>query len=182
LLLAACLLPLLVVLANDLAAVRLFNVLTNEASDLSGRTLLWPLFEQAAASAPWFGWGVGAGNAIIPPDSDLARLIQTRAAHNEYLRILVEGGEFGRGLLIVLFVLWVACHTASLRRTDRVIMRLVFLAFAAHAYTDNVLIATTACVFFAFVAAVFARGAREREWAMSATDPTRRLLDADEVA
>jgi O-antigen ligase len=162
-LLAACLLPLAVVLANDLSVVRLFNVLTNEAGNLSGRDLLWPPFEQAAAASPWFGWGVGAGNAIIPPDSDLVRLMQTWTAHNEYLRILVEGGQFGRGLLIVLFVLWVVRHTRQLCRTDRVIMRLVFLAFAAHAYTDNVLIATTGCVFFAFATAVFARGARERE-------------------
>ncbi len=35
-------------------------------------------------------------------------------------------------------------------------MRLVFVAFAAHASTDNVLISTTACVFFAFATAVFA--------------------------
>ena len=40
-------------------------------------------------------------------------------------------------------------------------MRLAFAGFAAHAYTDNVLIATTACVFFAFATAVFARGAWE---------------------
>jgi O-antigen ligase len=86
LLLVACLLPPLVILANDLPSVRLFNVLSNEASNLSGRDLLWPAFEQAAAASPWFGWGVGAGNAIIPPDSDLALLIQTTAAHNEYLR------------------------------------------------------------------------------------------------
>jgi hypothetical protein len=38
-------------------------------------------------------------------------------------------------------------------------MRLVFAAFAVHAYTDNVLIATTACVFFAFATGVFAREA-----------------------
>ena len=68
----------------------------------------------------------------------------------------VEGGQLGRGLLIVLFVLWVVQHTRRLRRTDKVIMRLVFLGFAAHAYTDNVLIATTACVFFTFATAVFA--------------------------
>ena len=162
LLLAACLVPPLVILANDLAAVRLFNVLSNEAGNLSGRDLLWPAFEQAAATSPWFGWGVGAGNAIIPPDSELARLIQTSAAHNEYLRVRVEGGLIGLGLLVLLFVLWVMRHTSRLRRTDRVIMRLAFIAFAAHAYTDNVLIATTACVFFAFATAVFARGAHER--------------------
>ncbi len=156
-LLAACLLPLLMVLASDLSEVRLFNVLSNQAGNLSGRDLLWPPFEQAAATSPWVGWGVGAGNAIIPADSELMREIQTKAAHNEYLRMLVEGGQLGRGLLIGFFVLWVWRHTRRLCRTDRVIMRLVFVAFAAHAYTDNVLIATTGCVFFAFAAAVFAR-------------------------
>ncbi len=39
-------------------------------------------------------------------------------------------------------------------------MRLVFLAFACHAFTDNVLISTPACVMFAFATAVFARPAR----------------------
>ena len=72
-LLAACLLPLLVLLANDLSSVRLFNVLSNEAGNLSGRDLLWPPFEQAAAASPWVGWGVGAGNVIIPADSELAQ-------------------------------------------------------------------------------------------------------------
>ena len=87
----------------------------------------------------------------------------------------VEGGQLGCGLLIVLFVLWVVHHTRRLCHTDRVIMRLVFLAFAAHAYTDNVLIATTACVFFTFATAVFARGAGERRRAKT-------LPHAEEVA
>jgi O-antigen ligase len=160
-LLAACLLPLLVIVAGDLSTVRLFNVLSNEAGNLSGRDLLWPAFEETAAISPWVGWGVGAGNAVISPDSELAQLIQTWAAHNEYLRVRVEGGVIGLGVLVVLFGLWVVHHTRRLRRPDRVIMRLAFVAFAAHAYTDNVLIATTACVFFAFATAVFARGAHE---------------------
>ena len=105
--------------------------------------------------------------------AELARLMQTWAAHNEYLRMRVEGGMIGLGLLVVLFVLWVMRHTARLCRTDRAIMRLAFVAFAAHAYTDNVLIATTACVFFAFAIAVFARGAHERE-ARSADSSTGR--------
>lgn len=157
LLVFACLLPLLALLAGELPELRLFNVLSNAAGNLSGRDLLWPAFEQAGAASPWVGWGVGAGNTIIPPDSELVHLIQSWAAHNEYLRMYVEGGQLGRGLLIMCFVMWVVHHTAPLCRTDRAIMRVVFLAFAAHAYTDNVLISTTACVFFAFAAAVFAR-------------------------
>jgi hypothetical protein len=69
-----------------------------------------------------------------------------------------------------------------LRRTDKVIMRLAFVAFAAHAYTDNVLIATTACVFFTFATAVFARGAHERAPAPRVERPGTCLLDAGEVA
>jgi O-antigen ligase len=156
-LLAAALVPLLAVLARDLSAVRLFNLLSGDAGNLSSRDLLWPPFEQAAAASPWFGWGVGAGNAIIPPDSELALLIRSWAAHNEYLRMAVEGGQFGRALLIALLVMWVVHHTKRLERTDALIMRLVFAGFAVQAYTDNVLIATTACVFFAFAAAVFSR-------------------------
>ena len=161
LLLAASLLPLLLLLAGEFSVVRLFNVLSNDATQLSGRDLLWPQFERAAAASPWFGWGIGAGNSIIPPDGEIARLMQTMAAHNEYLRIEVEGGQLGLGLLIVLFVLWVARHTSRLCRSDKVIMRLVFVAFAVHAYTDNVLIATTGCVFFAFATAVFVSSLRE---------------------
>ncbi len=151
------LLPPLVVMASDLEAVRLFNVLSNNMSDLSGREYLWPAFETAATESPWFGWGLGAGNVIIPPESEIAQMLHTRAAHNEYLRIAVDGGSVGRALLVVLFVLWVWRNTARLCMTDRRIMRLVFLAFAAHAITDNVLISTPACVLFAFTAAVFTR-------------------------
>jgi len=41
------------------------------------------------------------------------------------------------------------------------LMRLVFAAFAGHAYTDNVLISTSACVFFTLITAVFARARLE---------------------
>jgi O-antigen ligase len=94
----------------------------------------------------------------------MARMIGNWAAHNEYLRISVEGGQLGRALLIGMLVLWVARHTKGLCRTDKVIMRLAFAGFAVQAYTDNILIATSACVFFTFATAVFARD-RYREGA-----------------
>jgi O-antigen ligase len=168
-LLAAGLLPVLVALAPGLPMVRLFHLLSDEAGNLSGRELLWPPFERAAEASPWLGWGVGAGNVIIPPDSELAQAIQSWAAHNEYLRISVEGGQLGRGLLIAMLVLWVWRHTRLLCRTDRLIMRLAFAGFAVHAYTDNVLIATTACVFFTFATGVFVRGRRVGDRASALT-------------
>jgi O-antigen ligase len=149
--------PVLLVLGETYSSLRLFEILaSDEAGHLSGRDLLWPAFEAAAAQAPWFGWGLGSGNLVIPPDSQLAQLLHTWAAHNEYLRIQVEGGYIGRTLLIALFVLWTTMHTRRLPRLERVVMRLIFLAFAGHAATDNVLISTPVCVFFAFVAGVYA--------------------------
>jgi len=157
LLLAGLAAPLLALFAANLTAVRLFNLLETEAADLSGRTLLWPAFQAAAAQSPWVGWGIGAGNWVIPPDGAVARLLHTWAAHNEYLRISVEGGQIGLGLLISLFALWVMRATAPLAVADRRIMRLAFIAFALNAATDNVLISTPACVLITFATAVFRR-------------------------
>jgi O-antigen ligase len=163
LLAAAAALALLAGLADSLSGFRLFNVVAHEANNLSGRDELWPPFERAAAESPWVGWGVGAGNTIVPQTSDIFRYMHTLAAHNEYLRIAVEGGQLGRALLIGLFTLWCICHARHLCHTDRCIIRLVFIAFACHAFTDNVLISTSASVLFAFVSAVFARGRLEAE-------------------
>ncbi len=157
---AVCAVPILIALAGDLSDVRVFHLLATDAGHLSGRERLWPLFEAATEGAPWFGWGVGAGNIVIPPGSAVAKLLRTWAAHNEYLRIRVEGGWIGLGLLIAMFTAWVIVRTAPLAHSDRWIMRFVFLAFAAHAITDNVLISTPACVLFTFAAAVFSSSAR----------------------
>ena len=154
------LLPVLALLVGQLEDVRLFNVVANEPGNLSGRSLLWPWFEEAAARSPWFGWGVGAGNAVIPPDGTVVQTLHTWAAHNEYLRLEVEGGVLGEALLIGLFASWVIVRTRRLPASDRRIMRLAFLVMAGHAATDNILISTPACVMFAFVAAVFGRGSR----------------------
>jgi len=148
--------PVLLVLGQSYRSLRLFEVLNGNADNLSGRQLLWPMFEAAAAKAPWFGWGLGSGNLVIPRDGPIVVLLHTWAAHNEYLRIQVEGGHVGRSLLIALFVLWAISHTRRLPGLERVVMRLVFVTFAAHAMTDNVLISTPACVFFAFIAAIYA--------------------------
>jgi O-antigen ligase len=161
------LLPALTLFAGDLQDLRLFNVIVSETTNLSGRSLLWPNFEDAAAQSPWFGWGVGAGNVVISPDAPVAQMLHTWAAHNEYLRIDVEGGLLGRTLLIALFAGWAIVHTRDLRRSDRFIMRLAFVALAGHAFTDNVLISTPACVMLTFATAVFARPEPRATWMRS---------------
>ena len=154
------LLPVLLLLAGGFDELRLFNVFLHETGNLSGRDLLWPSFQDAAARSPWFGWGTGAGNAVVSPQGRVAQTLHTWAAHNEYLRIQVEGGAFGEALLIALSAGWAIVHTRGLPPAEQRIMRLALLALGLHAITDNVLISTPACVFFAFAAAVFARGDR----------------------
>ncbi|MDE8344582.1 MAG: O-antigen ligase family protein [Acidocella sp.] len=145
------------IFASRLTFLRVIDLAQlGEATDLSNRNLVWPLFEQAAATSPWLGWGVGAGKIIIPLTSGIADLIGTNAAHNEYLRIGAEGGVIGLGLLILLMALWLEHNAARLPGPQRWLMRLIFIGFAIHSATDNTLIATTSSIFFLWVSAIFA--------------------------
>jgi len=154
--------PLLVLVAGQMSSIRLFNVLGGEADSLSGREIIWPYFEEAWNASPQLGWGVGAAKMLLDPDGLLAHLLGTTTAHNEYLRVGVDGGWIGLGVLVAMFALWAITRSRVLARSDKIIVRLVFIAFAVHSYTDSTLIATTASVLFAWVAAVFARGDSER--------------------
>lgn len=180
--LGALALPVLIAFASGSSSIRLLNVLSSDANDLSGRDLIWPEFRHAWDLSPLFGWGIGAGKSVVDPDSLLAKLLGTTAAHNEYLRIGVEGGYAGETLLITMMALWAIRWTHGVRRTDRFIMRAVFVAFAVHSFTDNTLIAATASIMFAWVSAVFARAALEREVAVAAARRSARTAHADEEA
>jgi O-antigen ligase len=126
-----------------------------QAENLSNRGLTWPFFLAAIHNSPWFGWGAGAGKVVIPITAKLSGLIGTNAAHNEYLRLGAEGGLTGLALLGVLIGLWAWRGSAGLAPAERWMVRLSFLALAVHSWTDNTLIATTACIFFIWASAVF---------------------------
>ena len=61
-------LPVLVAVATGSSGIRLLNVLSSNAQSLSGRDLIWPMFERAWDASPVFGWGIGAGKIVIDPD------------------------------------------------------------------------------------------------------------------
>ena len=148
--------------APVLGFVRLLTLASQgDVADLSNRTLIWPVYEAAFARSPWIGWGTGSGKVLVPLGTLLWHLLGTNAAHDEYLRIAVEGGAIGLGLLGLLMTLWLWRGTRDMRGAERAVMVLVFAAFAAHSATDNTLIATTASVMFAWVSAVFARAETE---------------------
>ncbi len=156
-------LPVLFAMASGSSAIRLLHVLSTDARELSGRDVIWPYFEDAWDHSLLLGWGVGAGKSVVDPNTLVAKLLGTTAAHNEYLRIGVDGGYVGLALLILLMTLWCLHWTRHAPRTDRFIMRAVFIAFAVHSVTDNTLIAATASIMFTWISAVFARAALERE-------------------
>ena len=85
----------------------------------------------------------------IPPELDqpVPRRVKTNIWFKLTTSLLLIFPGAG---LVAIVVLYGVFH-------DKAILRLAFAAFAVHAYTDNVLIATTACVFFAFTIGVFAR-------------------------
>ena len=154
-------LPLLLAVAATSNSIRLLTVLSGNAEGLSGRDVIWPFFEAAFARSPIFGWGVGAGKVVVDPDSLTAKLLGTTAAHNEYLRIGVDGGYVGIGLVMGFMALWTWHWSRRINRSDRIIVRLVMFGFALQSITDNTLIAATASVLFTWISAVFARGAIE---------------------
>ncbi|HTI03155.1 MAG TPA: O-antigen ligase family protein [Acidisoma sp.] len=165
LLLAGFAAPALAVFAAPLLGfVRLLSLAEQgDMTSLSNRNLIWPVYEAAFLRSPWFGWGTGAGKIVVPVGTPLWHLLGTNAAHNEYLRIAVEGGGFGLALLLLLFILWWQRGLRGMSRPERQVMILVLLAFGVHSATDNTLIATTASLLFAWVSAVFARAEREAE-------------------
>lgn len=125
-----------------------------DAGSLSNRQLIWPFFEAAAWRSPWVGWGVGAGKVVVSLKSHIGRFLGTNAAHNEYLRITVEGGVIGALALFGMITMWLWRGSAALPVGPRRIIRLVFLAFAVQSFTDNTLIATTSLVFFTWARAI----------------------------
>jgi O-antigen ligase len=151
-----------VIAAPFLGFVRLLSLASQgDVTDLSNRTLIWPVYEAAFRQSPWVGWGTGSGKVLVPVGTLLWQLLGTNAAHDEYLRIAVEGGAMGLGLLLLLMTLWLRRGTRGMRGAERAVMVLVFLAFSIHSATDNTLIATTASLMFAWVSAVFARAEAE---------------------
>jgi O-antigen ligase len=158
----AAALPAAVLAAPFLGFLRLFSLAAQgDIGDLTHRTLIWTVYEAAVAHSPWVGWGLGTDKVLVPVGTVLWDLIGTNAAHDEYLRIAVDGGVLGLGLLVLCLVLWLRQGIRRMRRPERAVMILVFLAFAVHSTTDNTLIATTASLMFAWVSAVFARAAAE---------------------
>jgi O-antigen ligase len=158
------LLPAAVVLGPLLvfAADRLFGTGDGAGVNMSGRDVIWPYFLDAIETRPLFGYGLGAGKLIVDPEDPQIRLINSNAAHNEYLRLSVDAGIIGCALIFMSLIAWVWLGTRRAEPVDRLVLRAALVAALLHSGFDNTLIASTAVVQFSWFAAALARARLER--------------------
>lgn len=127
--------------------------------NLSGRDIIWPLFADAVVRHPLFGQGIGTGRLLVPIEA--VQLIGSNAVHNEYLRLSVDMGLVGVGLLVLGHVAWFRREWRFLTPLERTVIWAFGIGFALHCITDNTLIAPQATLLYAWLAA-FLQRARDR--------------------
>lgn len=136
----------------------------------SGRTVAWHEFYTIAKQAPLFGHGLGAGPiAKITEKGFLAQ-------HNEYLRLFLEGGYIGGGIVLAAIIFVIA--TCIRRAPSWIRLDLLGLAigFAVLSYTDNTLTSCNLqvpfCLVFGILAGTSLQRARAPDAAPSVTTAT----------
>ncbi len=126
--------------------------------NLSGRALIWRYFLEAIDVNVWFGRGIGTGAMLLVDDDR----VSSAAAHNEYIRLLVDAGIFGLVVFIVGFVLWIRSNLRWMNRDERVLMISFVVALALYSLTDNTLTSPPTLVMFFAIALLFARARQRR--------------------
>ena len=124
--------------------------------DLNGRDRIWLRYLDQFLVAPLFGRGLGAAEHGASYH-DLP--------HNEYLRLLVDGGLVGAALYGLAVLVWLWRVLDLIRPGERPFAWALFLALGAYAFTGNVLIMPAGILPFLYLAVMrtpSARRARQR--------------------
>jgi O-antigen ligase len=169
-------LPALVVLGPITAyAIQRFTQPNYSGGDFnfSGRDIIWPFFVNAIEQRPLFGFGLGAGKLIVDPLDPGIRYLGSNAAHNEYLRLSVDGGIIGCAAIFISLVAWVVIGTRRAPLVDRLVLRAAIAAVLLHSGFDNTLIASTAVIQFTWFGAALARCRLETREAAATQQATR---------
>lgn len=126
--------------AGDLWALFQDPVTLFQAINWQGRHVFWALLFTAFLTSPVWGLGLGTSSQIMqanfPPDV-------AQVAHNEYIRLAVDGGVIAVGLFFVASFRWLltgfALGRSSDRRTQEYALPLAagILAWAVISATDN---------------------------------------------
>ena len=107
--------------------------LGSDQFNFSGRRAIWADYLDHFLVNPWLGRGLGAGQEGI---------LNRAFPHNEYLRVLVEGGVFAAALFLAAVVLWSWHLHRRLSAFDRPFLVAFMVSVGIYAFTDNPLSAT----------------------------------------
>jgi teichuronic acid biosynthesis protein TuaE len=116
----------------------------------SGRDVAWHEFYVIAKQAPLFGHGLGAGP--ITKISEKGFLAQ----HNEYLRLFLEGGYIGGGIVLIAIIFVIGSCIRRAPPWIRLDLLALAIGFAVLSYTDNTLTSCNLQVPFCLVFGILA--------------------------
>jgi O-antigen ligase len=111
--------------------------------DPNGRDRIWLDYLDQFRASPVFGHGLGAAERA-PEYRGLP--------HNEYLRLLVDGGLFGAMVYAAAVVAWGRRVLSLIKPGERGFVLALFLALAVYALTDNVLLMPAGLIPFFYLA------------------------------
>lgn len=105
------------------------------ASGDNGRLLMWGYLETLAAHYPWTG--IGWGHQFLSVPREISIQTGSSAAHNDYLRLLVELGQVGMPLFYLLLTGAVLITCVRDRIGFNWTLLVAYLGFLTISWTDN---------------------------------------------
>jgi O-antigen ligase len=144
------------------------------AAGSAGRDVIWSIYMDAISKNPWFGRGIGSGVVLLPSIDDY-RVAFTNAAHNEYLRILMDGGYVGLIMFMSAMAWWVRSECRHMLKEEQVLFIAFWATFLLYSFTGNSLSSPPTLVVFFTVALVVQR-ARQRVAEMAPWTGTARRM------
>jgi O-antigen ligase len=154
------------------------RLIGHTAPGSSGRDIIWDYYLEAIGKNPWFGRGVGSGVSLLPTIDDY-RIEYTNAAHNEYLRITMDGGIVGLVLVFGAIAYWVWLESRFMARPVRILFLCFMADFALASFTDNTLSSPFTLLMFFTLALITQRARQEAAevfWQSRGTPPPRQPL------
>jgi teichuronic acid biosynthesis protein TuaE len=104
----------------------------------SGRLSAWEFFFTEAMENPLFGRGLGAGTVANTGQVYAA----FRVPHNEYIRLLIDGGIVGAVIVIFSFILVFRKIFRYIEPNTRHYLLFLYIGFAIYSFFDNTLSTT----------------------------------------
>ena len=108
----------------------------SEAVDTSGRSAAWTYFLDQTKASKTFGLGVGSA-PLIGARAPSSIKGDFRATHNEYLRLYVEGGFVGFGLVLAGIILFLKRTVRTIVSSVRTDIIFLLIGWAIFSFVDN---------------------------------------------